>query len=206
MPVYFHFSNWRLEEVRIDAAYETPRSRSYYWTNKLEFDPAGLSRIDTLQVPAVISYFRNADGKINFDSVQFNADIQRFIKGFMDSIGTHRLLEVRKEAIFEEVRSAEYSNKPSRRRCMFLIDPSVDPREVFQRQGFSQYEANYTLLKIETISGNIHIANSRLLNCNMLKVDEIEENARLYWSDRCELDADAEILFEGRYRVLESLS
>jgi hypothetical protein len=101
--------------------------------------------------------------------------------------------ELMKEYIFEHVRQEQFTEWPSRRRCMFLFDATLDANAYRERLKLS----HTSLYEVVITDGRVHRAQTSLLDCNVQPHDIITERARAYWSP-VQPDMDTEVLFEGR--------
>jgi Protein of unknown function (DUF2441) len=104
--------------------------------------------------------------------------------------------ELLKEYVFEDVRRVHFSERPSRRSCMYLFDTAEDPEAYASAMNL---ERN-VLYQVEVISGQLHRAPIAALNCNARTHDEMVEHARRYWT-HTEPNIGTEVLFEGMCRL-----
>ena len=129
-------------------------------------------------------------GSLQFDFSELSQQIQK----------SKYYAELLKEYIFEEVRTFDFPNKPSRKKCMFLVPYDVD---IFDYALNLQYGlTNRTLLEIETIEGGqLHFADLTLLNCNSHKHSEKVVAAKQYWEGTKNINLYTEVLFSGQFKV-----
>jgi hypothetical protein len=102
-----------------------------------------------------------------------------------------------KEYVFDEIRAMEFSSRPSRRRCMFLFDATLDADAYAATMGLLQHH----LFEVELSAGTVHRAPLSELACNLSLVPELEERARAYWRHVEAPSMDTEILFEGTCKM-----
>src|SRR5262249_47426916 len=104
-----------------------------------------------------------------------------------------------KEILFEEVRQAEYPDRPTRKRCIFLFDPQ-DPMVYATRMKFSLLEV--AVGESEPWAGApLHRPDAGPLDCTARTRSEQQECARQYWRGDMTSGAVPEILLEGPFRI-----
>lgn len=182
----YHFSSWVKEQVDTSQTYDTTGwELSNYWTQKLKntdlVDPTSL--LDSLQ--QIVS----ATGS-TLDISPLNDQIKL----------SKYYSELLKEYIFEDVRQAEFSDKPSRKSCMFLVPIEVNPIEYANKLGFDI--SRLSAWEVELLDNDsIHFADIRLLDCNSLEHDRKVENARKYWTGTDVRDFNTEVLYSGKFKL-----
>lgn len=186
-----HITSWTPEDIQINEVYETVWEASNYWLNKQTNEKEIQLPIDNLF--SSIQGILNAIGK-SFDFSELSQQIQK----------SKYYAELLKEYIFEEVRTSDFPNKPSRKKCMFLVPYDVD---IFDYALNLQYGlTNRTLLEIETIEGGqLHFADLTLLNCNSHKHSEKVEAAKQYWEGTKNINLYTEVLFSGQFKVTSKI-
>lgn len=112
-------------------------------------------------------------------------------------VATHFVTYLR-EVIWENVRSDEFPELPSRQRCLWLIPTLEGVKYWLERMKPSAYQ----VLRVQ-VTGRIHRANEVYLLGDSEPMSETIENARLYWSGSFPEGGQEEILFEGRVKVIE---
>jgi hypothetical protein len=174
---FLHITNWNLSQLKIGNVYQTPKDHSYYWEGKIN----GQRYVTPQNLPTI------KFGDFNLlEDYKFRA-------------------ELLKEHIFEDIRLNEYSDLPSRKRCMFLLDPQEDAISFCTQYGFNK--PPYYVIEIEKVDGKdkTHRCQISLLDCDTRPYSEIVENARKYWSGTDKIKSDMEILFEGGFIVTKVL-
>jgi len=104
--------------------------------------------------------------------------------------------ELLKEYVFEDVRRVHFSERPSRRSCMYLFDTAEDPEAYARAMNLE----GSVLYQVEVISGQLHRGPIAALNCNARTHDEMVEYAHRYWA-HTESNVGTEVLFEGMCRL-----
>lgn len=182
---YYHLTPWQIGPELVDQQCETNWEVSHYWQQKL-------------------------DGSFLVDHERQNRDILNG-QQILEEVIIHQLVhakysaELLKEYIFEELRASEFSHRPSRKRCMFLLnaDQDEDAEAELQKMGFEGSElSGKSLIKVEPIRDNsvIHQTDAKLLDVNQGKYHEIAANARKYWRGASQ-PVNPEVLFEGQFII-----
>lgn len=110
------------------------------------------------------------------------------------------MCQYKREVIFEEVRISKFSDRPSRKTCIWLTDEK-NIQNWLQRTHAGTKEV-YKL----SVSGNIHVADEKYLIADTLSNKEFRFNAEKYWSGKDIKHIELkEILFEGRVNILEKV-
>lgn len=182
-----HITTWTSDNIQTGEVYETVWAASNYWlnkqTNENELLPTANDIFGSMQ--DILKAF----GK-SFDFSEISQEIQK----------SKYYAELLKEYIFEEIRTSDFPDKPSRKKCMFLVPYEVD---IYEYASNLQYDlSTRTLLEIETIDGGqIHFADLTLLNCNAHKHSDKVEAAKKYWLGTNNFDLNTEVLFTGQFMV-----
>lgn len=190
MGTFYHLTSWQLEPEHIGATVSTASwDVSAYWAAKLSGAFAETARAAALQHLSQMG--------VGPASIGLLSDLLVHAKYAQ---------ELLKEYIFEEVRAADFSAAPSRKRCIFLFDPIPDPWEYLQRLGFTPKER--TLLEVETHeeSGQSLRVDATLLNCNTAHHAGVTDHARKYWSGAGGDEPHGEVLFEGNITLKRIIS
>ncbi|CAI2768165.1 DUF2441 domain-containing protein [Flavobacterium collinsii] len=104
------------------------------------------------------------------------------------------------EMIFEEIRAEHFSSLPSRMHGIWLCNED----EIGKWQNILGSDCETEIYRVSA-TGFVHHANASLIRTDSLPISEIEELARMYWSevpfdkDYCK---ESEILFEGELEIL----
>lgn len=174
-----HLCYWELEGLDLSQTFCSPREVSNYWNVAVngvypnDRDPFYLQEAEQLFGPDIAKAL--ADQK--------------------------RRVQVNKEETFENVRQAEYPDRPSRRSCMFAF-LSKDPEAYMA--AFNWTKEQFHLVEIELVGPDTKhfAADHTILNRDVMQTQhEIEEKARLYWNGTGLDNPNAEILVEGLFKV-----
>ena len=205
VETYFHLTSWAPGGIRVEGVYPTPIEESPYWT-------------------------RQHDGQQQFDAMLPE------IAGIRDVLALFGLspeavarakgqAQTAKENLYERVRAAEFSDAPSRRRCMFVCESEAKLREYIARYKFPT--AGRTVFELQMVTWTdepteTQLADMQLSRENFQRLNELcrirvnprfldsnDENdaeqttlARRYWSsDNTEPEQLTEVLFEGFFVV-----
>jgi hypothetical protein len=170
---YLHFTNWtNLSDANVGQRTGTGWKVSNYWQRKFE------------RHQGLVSALRD-DGAV---------DLMAFMKVAREAG------ELIKEYVFEEIRADEFPDKPSRRRCMFLLPPKVDPETAAAYLNFKA--THYGLIEIEPIGGVFHHAKMDLLKCSGGDYATMAARAREYWTEiAADDDPSGEVLFFGDFTI-----
>lgn len=197
MAKYYHISQ-NLNLSPGDLFDNTKWEQSWYFghkfncsTNKVHDEVIG-SIVDTIR--------KQLDPKI--DPTQIEPGLAVIKNILLDGKTRGELL---KEFLFESVRLSKFPDLPSRFRCAFFSDVSLNPKEICKAYGFtSDKRALYTL---EDSGQNSNFkADPSHLNCNLAPPQKILEFAEKYWcgekSPGCQIQ---EVLSIGTYMIIEKL-
>lgn len=131
--------------------------------------------------------------------VRFNNDLVDALKVTRDALN-ESLLFVR-ELIFEQVRLAEFADKPSRRCCVFLAPDTQDAFDYWRPLNGGNSVA-YRVL----VEGNVHTAAEIWTGLDVASLGEFQQRARNYWSGANAETLPAEIIAEGKVTVLDAVT
>ena len=185
--IFKHITDWNPDEIDFEKIYETNWAISNYWINKLNDRNQVRGEMD--EAIAGLQTILKVTGQ-SFDLSFFKNEMQ----------AAKYYSELLKEYIFEEVRLNEFSDKPSRKNCMFLVPFEIDILEYGKKMNFDL--TNKTMIEIETMEdAKIHFADITLLNCNNLIHDEKVEKAKEYWKGTELINLNTEILFRGHFKI-----
>lgn len=182
---FYHLTSWVLSPENIGQAFTTISSdTSYYWTQKLTLSGVESAREANFRYLEEIGVPGPSIGP--FSEVMLHAKYAQ---------------ELLKEYIFEEVRKAEFTSAPSRKKCMFLFEPSPDPWLYLSKLGLMPTERR--LIEVEPIAhqSSVMPVDSRHLDCNMEVYASIVEHARRYWSGSTTSNPTIEVLLEGCFTL-----
>jgi hypothetical protein len=195
---FLHFtSRWSCDNLELNKTYDTVSwDYSYYWKTRLE----GLQIKEKNVKDHLDKLFSILPDNLvlSNDTTLKEYFIENFNPVFSQLAYSSELL---KEYIFEEIRQEEFSELPSRKRCMFLFDCNVDYKEYASMMNFDL--TKYNLLEIEVIDDDSKIFSGdiSLLDCNSEAHRKITENARKYWTGIDRNNVKAEVLFEGYFKI-----
>lgn len=171
----------------LDLPYETTWKESNYWKNK---------QVDTNQIQGTSDKFFDTMGAI-FTKFGIDIDVS-VVSGELQK--TKYYAELLKEYIFEQVRLAEYPEKPSRMQCMFLFSNDIDHNDFANSLHYDM--AKRSIVEIEALENSkLHFADLKLLDCNALSHIEKMDKARQYWNGTTEKGIGVEILFTGNFKI-----
>ena len=190
--VYYHFTTWQMNLIVVGQQYEANWEVSNYWKCKLD----GSFLIDFEPFRGLTKWMLNVLNGLH------KADLEEIRRFLLHAKYSSELL---KEYIFEEIRTSEFPQVPSRMRCLFLFEAEHDKdAEVYlQKMGYSL--TGRSLIKVEPVDGKsaTHRTDAKLLDVNLSKQPEVAAAARKYWqgtSDPVELP---EVLLEGSFVISE---
>lgn len=108
-----------------------------------------------------------------------------------------------REAVFEEIRLHNFTNYPSRRNCLWVIENKQSSIDYWWNhfKSTSSYPDKLSLLKLK-LSGEVFQASQNHLTSTLTPVNEIREQAFKYWMGQ-DAEKNSEILFTGTLEVLE---
>lgn len=113
--------------------------------------------------------------------------------------------ELLKEYIFEEIRTGEFPQVPSRMRCLFLFEAeqAEDAEGYMQEMGIELM--GKSLIKVEPVESECvtHRTDAKLLDVNLSKQPEIAAAARKYWQGTTDSVELPEVLLEGSFVIRE---
>jgi hypothetical protein len=103
--------------------------------------------------------------------------------------------------IFEDVRKIEFSDLPSRQKCIWLTKKD---KILFWYDWLNDKQSEYTILEMEC-NGKSHIGNQGFLNSDIDGYINYQANARKYWSgEMIDLQDNNEIIFTGKIKIVNS--
>lgn len=198
--VYYHLTKWEIDSICVGKKYNTPEELSCYWQSQLDGS-------DTRSFDPLACFFQEPLDNIEPEAIKV---IKAVLEGLGMLEGLRSLsLELKyssqllKEYIFEDIRASEFSQLPSRKRCMFLVE-AEEAEDCLRKMGFEGSSlCGYSLIKVEPIKGDsiTHRTDAKLLDINLARQPDIADRARKYWqgtSDPIEL---SEVLLEGSFII-----
>ena len=141
----------------------------------------------THQVPAMKFLRSMKDGEINGHG----------LPAIAYEIANHFLMLAR-ELVWENVRLAEFSEAPSRQRCIWLIESMDDVINWVNRLGFKPNI--YSIVRVRA-TGHALKVDSNYLVGDSEPLSTWFEKAHSYWSGKLTQTPLPEVLFEGRIEV-----
>lgn len=205
VETYFHLTSWASGGIRVEGVYPTPIEESRYWIAQHDAQ----RQFDTM-LPEMVG-LRDALALLGLSpEAAARAKAQA---------------QAAKEDLYERVRAAEFSDAPSRRRCMFVCESEAELREYIARYKFptagrTVFElqmVTWTVEPTETQLADMQLSRESFQRLNELRrirvnprfLDSNGENnaerttlARRYWSsDNTEPEQLTEVLFEGFFVV-----
>jgi hypothetical protein len=103
-----------------------------------------------------------------------------------------------RELIMEDVRTREFSEAPSRQRCLYLCDTPEDAA-VWRKDHLG---ASGTIVRL-ACTGAIHRGDASILLRDGEALWSVIANAKRYWRGEMTEQPQREIVFEGTLRVIE---
>ncbi|WP_164670225.1 DUF2441 domain-containing protein [Virgibacillus doumboii] len=102
-----------------------------------------------------------------------------------------------RETAFEDVRKQDYSEYPSRQRCLWLSGNSNIDNWILE-MGFNP--STHQILELN-LEGNLFKCDSTFVNGKPRSLNTVRENARRYWNQEIVDENKIEYLFEGKATV-----
>jgi hypothetical protein len=185
MPI-LHWTKWSKEQFELNKEYYVGSRPSDYWRSKIH-PPIKNVDLNDHAVLKIINMF-DRSGKVAEDLLK----TLTHLKYSSESL---------KEYVFEDVRSREFPEVPSRKSCLFCFDSVLDPKAYFQSMGF--FTEGRLLIEIEPMTERSSTLNTSFthLNCNMSSIEDMEKNARLYWKGATTNEFENEILLTGTFKI-----
>lgn len=112
----------------------------------------------------------------------------------------NHFLMLARELLWENVRSAEFPQAPSRQRCIWLIESMADVKNWISRLGFKPNF--YSVVRLRA-TGRALKADGNCLAGDSEPLPVWFEKARAYWSGENSETPLPEVLFEGRIEIDE---
>lgn len=189
---YLHCTNWAKENINLDQIYETFWIISDYWKHKIAPDLEFLQNIEPKEITELFKKLK----VICRDDLQVDQ---------LHNCLTYLVarMELLKEYIFEDIRTKEFPDLPSRRNCMFLIGTDEILKDYLSHYKLNILERNIVKIEIIEQEKKIVKVNPKFLNCNLMKVQDMEEQARNYWMQKDTDEPYCEYLFRGKFRIVE---
>ncbi|OLS16569.1 MAG: hypothetical protein HeimC3_53150 [Candidatus Heimdallarchaeota archaeon LC_3] len=134
--------------------------------------------------------------------VQLNPLARTYHKNYKELVGlSYRVLRKSlrsvRELIFEEIRKENYSQLPSRSKCIWLIE---DEKSLSYWSKLLQGE----IYKVE-VTGEIHKGSDSYLQVETYSLDFFREQAHKYWKGDPLDGVKDEIIFTGELEVIENM-
>lgn len=183
-----HFTSWSEEKIKIKKSYLTSWEESIFWQLK--------TQKKILSLPDFQSFF---------ESIKSNEDILRnYTVKDIDFLSEelHKskyYAELLKEYLFENIRIANFPNKPSRINCAFFIPIELDCEKYLKTLGLAY--RNMRIWEVEIGQPmNLHFADLSLLDCNHFPHQDKIKAAKEYWGGTSKIDYNTEILYRGSFQ------
>lgn len=110
-------------------------------------------------------------------------------------------INLNRELIFESIRKEHYSELPSRQKSIWLIPDQKESIEFWNK--LLNPDNSKTIYKLEILEGILHRCSKEWLNGGTFSVDHWKMKAKNYWEGVDAGRIDDEVLFEGRFRVID---
>jgi hypothetical protein len=213
---FYHHTTWQIDPKTLPSEHSTSCwVESHYWVNKPKETEEQAPPLETIQRVVTAVSGEPADRRAALIRAHFGQNAEPAFVDLLSDVASGQLTaeearaklrslkvqaEVSKEAVFEQVRAAEFAGRPSRKRCMFLFSPQ-DPLAYAARMHFSL--ASRSVLDIEPLDGAaVHRADAGLLTCTGRPPEVQREFARRYWKGETTESPLEEILLEGPFRIV----
>lgn len=193
MP-YLHFTRWDVTKLNVPGTFSTSAWKlSNYWTSKLR---GGWERPGF----RIVNDQRGLIAKLLQPNAPPSPQEQQLEELLIYAKYTAELL---KEFVYEGVRQEIDPGLPSRTKCVFAFDDSLDPDRCAKEMAFPT--AGHSLIRIDSVPGNTRTLRARLslLQNGQDRYDTLAARGRLYWAGLPNPAYDSEVLLEGELRVLE---
>jgi len=153
-------------------------------------------RLDTNNLPnrnGLSEYWVNCHNLLHYSN--FNQDFSD-LGVFASQIQLTRMTStIQKEHIFEAVRAKDFSSAPSRKHCIYLMNELQVKKNEWKDL---QVQSWRKLFKVIPSEGHqILEVDSKWLDCNSQKIDEIANKAVSYWSGEMTEEPLVEYLYSG---------
>jgi hypothetical protein len=189
---FFHFTRSDVAGMSPGTLLHATWDRSTYWIQK-----TAAQRGVTIP-PAIAAQISRILAPVTGPAA---VPLQAILTTLAETIGYRA--EVLKEYIFEHARLSKRPAGPSRFRCAYLFDSSLDPDQYAHRIGVPA--ASYHLIELEPLPDHHRLLRAQLslLDCNLQPYDEIVRRAHAYWDGVDSVSLDTEVLFEGDATVIK---
>jgi hypothetical protein len=178
--LFNHFTPWPISKENLNKPFTPDWKYSRYWESKTQ-----QREIPKIGEPA--HFLQSILSSVSKDNT---------VENLLDSKYYAMML---KEYIFEDIRLNEFSNKPSRKNCMFLVPQTLDLKEYAKRLGFDD---KLSYIEVEPLDETkIHFANFELLDCDHSDHEVKIEKARQYWKGTEKIDNKTEVLYQGEFII-----
>lgn len=202
VETYFHLTTWAPENLHTNRVYATSWDRSAYWNAQQD---------DSQQIAAMVDDFKTREASAFLQAIGMTAEEAARSKG---------RVQRQKEAVFEMVRANEFSDAPSRMRCMFVCESEQQLRDYVARYHFPTVGRTIVEIRIGSIDdehfGQVGVSrdlfdrlkaprrirvNPSFLDCNGQHAETVQ-SAREYWgSVNTGTERLTEVLFEGFFEI-----
>ncbi len=181
-----HYTSWELDDSVFPMTCGTTWDESNYWKQKLIQEP-DIQYNDLVERLCAIQ-----------------PQLRELLTPLFDLVNHGKYAsELLKELVFEGVRQEHFPTLPSRRRCIFLL-PLEDHNSAIKRFGFSTERSTAVEISVDNAE-DLFLADASLLNCNLLKHDELKKEAQRYWSGHQSGEPLLEYLYVGQFAIVGRL-
>ena len=110
-------------------------------------------------------------------------------------------INLNRELIFESIRKEHYSELPSRQKSIWLIPNQKESIEFWNK--LLNSDNSKTIYKLEILDGMVHRCSQEWLKGGTFSVNHWNMKSKNYWEGVKAGRIDDEVLFEGRFRIIE---
>ncbi len=177
--IMYHISkstNWKVGDIITAGVKENP-----FWLTCADYNPQLTIQNQTM------SYFELFT---KCECPDYTEDNLKFVYQSLQSISKECSFYIR-EQVFEDVRKQFFSDKPSRKTCLWVSEKEHLPFWISAVTG-----NNRVLLTLE-LEGNVFVGDNYWLTANTFSSKEYSERAYRYWSQEFVANSPKECLFAG---------
>ncbi len=211
---FFHISkqNSKNDSWKVGTIINTPSESNYF------FDRMANERQEKIQnsgEKSILEYLderlekfgeQNRQMHLPNNEFEFNESVKSFNSQLLDLLDItkkelEQSLKMTRELIFENVRKTQFSNLPSRQRCIWLTNKKD------LEKWWSEFEPNRSKkIYLVKANGKIFYADGSLIKLSVSRFSDFETLANIYWNGAKNPNEEylqTEILFEGELEILE---
>ncbi len=206
MKTYYHINKNEQCSWKVGDEFELGSAENHFWSSFAEAGDSidlngSVYDVHLIAKTAFNAYVKNEPVPVQMKGYHFNP--LRTLQETLDSLGNS--LKICRELSFEAIRREFYPELPSRLRCIWLIPDNNASLEFWRNVLPNGHQRIFKVAIPESRAVKIHRAAQKWLIGGTFSLKRWNELAHSYWKGEDSGAGDDEVLFEGKFKIIEEI-